>query len=94
MEGAIAGSGAVNVADLGAGACSGAGAAPTFHIPESNASDFAPSECSSHYRKGKHIVVNTNMYGASHKLCGLKICSGAGAGSILCAGLGAGSSAG
>ena len=73
MEGAIAGSGAVNVADLGAGACSGAGAAPTFHIPESNASDFAPSECSSHYRKGKHIVVNTNMYGASHKLCGLKI---------------------
>ena len=61
MEGAIAGSGAVNVADLGAGACSGAGAAPTFHIPESNASDFAPSECSSHYRKGKQIVVNTNM---------------------------------
>ena len=55
MEGAIANSGAVNVADLGAGACSGAGAAPTFHIPESNASDFAPSECSSHYRKGKHI---------------------------------------
>ena len=49
MEGAIAGSGAVNIADLGAGA------APTFHIPESNASDFAPSECSSHYRKGKHI---------------------------------------
>ena len=59
MEGAIAGSCAVNVADLGA--CSGAGAAPTFHIPESNASDFAPSECSSHYRKGKQIVVNTNM---------------------------------
>ena len=55
MEGAIANSGAVNIADLGAGACSGAGAAPTFHIPESNASDFAPSECSSHYRKGKHI---------------------------------------
>jgi len=45
MEGAIAGSSAVNLADLGAGA------APTFHIPESNASDFAPSECSSHYRK-------------------------------------------
>ena len=53
MESAIAGSGAVNTADLGA--CSGAGAAPTFHIPESNASDFAPSECSSHYRKGKNV---------------------------------------
>ena len=26
---------------------------PIFHIPESNASDFAPSECSSYYRKGK-----------------------------------------
>ena len=56
MEGAIPGSGAVDLADLGA--CSGAGAAPTFHIPESNASDFAPSECSSHYRKGKPILVN------------------------------------
>ena len=55
MEGAIAGSGAVNISDLGASACSGAGAAPTFHILESNASYYAPSECSSHYRKGKHI---------------------------------------
>ena len=25
---------------------------PHFHIPESNASDVAPSECSSHYRHG------------------------------------------
>lgn len=26
---------------------------PNFQIPESNASDIAPSECSSYYRKGK-----------------------------------------
>ena len=28
---------------------------PNFHIPESNASDVAPSECSSHYRHGKYF---------------------------------------
>jgi len=37
-------------ANLGADPGASASAAPTFHIPESNASDFAPSECSSHYR--------------------------------------------
>ena len=37
-----------NIGPLPPGACSN----PTFHIPESNASDIAPSECSSHYRKG------------------------------------------
>ena len=39
-------------ANLGADPGASASAAPTFHIPESNASDFAPSECSSHYRTG------------------------------------------
>ena len=73
MEGAIAGSGAVNLADLGA--CSGAGAAPTFHIPESNASDFAPSECSSHYRSGRHILVIIFKQGS------VSVCAGSGAGS-------------
>ena len=38
------------------GADLGANAAPTFHIPESNASDFAPSECSSHYRTGNYFI--------------------------------------
>ena len=29
---------------------------PNFQIPESNASDIAPSECSSYYRKGKFMI--------------------------------------
>ena len=29
---------------------------PNFQIPESNASDIAPSECSSYYRKGKRKI--------------------------------------
>lgn len=33
------------------------GQQPTFHIPDSNASDVAPSDCSSYYKKGNFPLI-------------------------------------
>ena len=41
---------------------------PNFQIPESNASDIAPSECSSYYRKGKRKILITRTNNPLRKI--------------------------
>ena len=44
-----------SAANVPMSAAAGGTTTPHFHIPESNASDVAPSECSSHYRHGTYF---------------------------------------
>ena len=44
-----------SAANVPMAAAAGGTTTPHFHIPESNASDVAPSECSSHYRHGTYF---------------------------------------